>query len=289
MSRILQILSATTLLRRPAEHGEVLGEDEDGPAVDGALPGDHGIAEGPLVFDSEAGGLMPDELVDLLEGALVEQGVETLPGGQLALLVLACDRPLAPRVQRLLAELSQFLDPRLGAQDSLRNLTLRLAGGRYGYTLLAVASGRGSFDPRPGALRARHHPVVVIAAAQTAGRGRTGAEWITAPRALAVSVATPESILERIVPLSLMAGVAARRALGGTVGSEVAERPGDGERKDRRHPRRAERWGRCHRDGGQSVVARAARGCRRPGRGGPRPRASCSRSEPYGLPSFSAS
>ena len=59
-------------------------------------------------------------------------------------------------------------------------------------------------------------PVVVIAASQTAGRGRTGAEWITAPRALAVSVATQVNAGEDR-PLSLMAGVAARRVLGETI------------------------------------------------------------------------
>lgn len=60
-------------------------------------------------------------------------------------------------------------------------------------------------------------PVAVIAASQSAGRGRTGAGWITAPRALAVSVAfraTPEEVR----PISLTAGVAARRAVGDVVG-----------------------------------------------------------------------
>jgi len=60
-------------------------------------------------------------------------------------------------------------------------------------------------------------PVVMIAASQTAGRGRSGAGWISAPRALAVSVATRIRSLEDR-PLSLVAGVAAKRALGGVVG-----------------------------------------------------------------------
>ena len=56
-------------------------------------------------------------------------------------------------------------------------------------------------------------PVAVIAKRQTAGRGRSGSEWVTAPRALAVSVAfrTPADDMR---PISLMAGVAAARALG---------------------------------------------------------------------------
>jgi BirA family biotin operon repressor/biotin-[acetyl-CoA-carboxylase] ligase len=54
-------------------------------------------------------------------------------------------------------------------------------------------------------------PVVVISPRQTEGRGRTGASWENAPRALAVSVAfIADEGDDR--PFSLMAGVAAARA-----------------------------------------------------------------------------
>jgi BirA family biotin operon repressor/biotin-[acetyl-CoA-carboxylase] ligase len=67
---------------------------------------------------------------------------------------------------------------------------------------------------------ARHRfsgdPVVVIAAAQRAGRGRTGASWVSAPRAVAASLAWkpewPESMLAR---LTLVAGLAALDVIGG--------------------------------------------------------------------------
>ena len=57
-------------------------------------------------------------------------------------------------------------------------------------------------------------PVVVAARRQTAGRGRSGAVWDNASRALAVSVAfrAPDDDQR---PFSLMAGVAAARAMGG--------------------------------------------------------------------------
>lgn len=55
-------------------------------------------------------------------------------------------------------------------------------------------------------------PVVVVAHRQTEGRGRSGAGWDTAPRAVAVSVAFEP--LTASTPLSLVAGVAARRVLG---------------------------------------------------------------------------
>jgi BirA family biotin operon repressor/biotin-[acetyl-CoA-carboxylase] ligase len=57
-------------------------------------------------------------------------------------------------------------------------------------------------------------PVVVAARRQTAGRGRSGATWETAPRAVAVSAATRLADEDQR-PFSLMAGVAAARAIGG--------------------------------------------------------------------------
>ncbi len=57
-------------------------------------------------------------------------------------------------------------------------------------------------------------PVMVAAQRQTAGRGRSGAVWDSAPRALAVSLAfRPNADDQR--PFSLMAGVAASRCLHG--------------------------------------------------------------------------
>lgn len=58
-------------------------------------------------------------------------------------------------------------------------------------------------------------PLLVIAAEQTEGRGRSGAEWLTADRALAASLAFHHTDHEER-PLSLMAGVAAVRATEGT-------------------------------------------------------------------------
>ena len=107
----LQILSATDLAEAAAEDGEVLGEDEDGPAVDGAPSGHDRIAGGPLVLDAEPDRLVADEHVDLLERALVEQELDSFASGQLAQVVLAVDRPLAAGVQRLFAQHPQIFDP----------------------------------------------------------------------------------------------------------------------------------------------------------------------------------
>jgi BirA family biotin operon repressor/biotin-[acetyl-CoA-carboxylase] ligase len=83
-------------------------------------------------------------------------------------------------------------------------------------------------------------PVVVIAPTQSRGRGRSGADWANSPRGLAVSVALRSDPGEAR-PLSLMAGVAAARALpgvglkwpndvesgGGKAGGILVERTGD--------------------------------------------------------------
>lgn len=57
-------------------------------------------------------------------------------------------------------------------------------------------------------------PVVVVAQRQTAGRGRGGTPWLSAPQALAVSLAFRPSD-DDLRPFSLMAGVAAARGLEG--------------------------------------------------------------------------
>lgn len=83
-------------------------------------------------------------------------------------------------------------------------------------------------------------PVLVVAARQTQGRGRSGAGWLNADRALAASLAFHHDDDDRR-PFSLMAGVAANRAAEGTtvkwpndvmldgskVGGILVERSGD--------------------------------------------------------------
>src|SRR3990172_3487586 len=62
-------------------------------------------------------------------------------------------------------------------------------------------------------------PVLVTAARQTTGRGRSGAAWETAPRAVAASLAWepgwPDAAAAR---LSLVAGLAAADTLGDAIG-----------------------------------------------------------------------
>ncbi len=81
---------------RAAEHGEVLAEDEDQPAVDGAVAGDDAVAGDLLLVHAEVRAAVLDEHVPFLEAALVEQQLDALAGGELALGVLRLDAPAPP-------------------------------------------------------------------------------------------------------------------------------------------------------------------------------------------------
>ena len=102
------------LAERSAEHGEVLAEHEDLATVDRSPTRDDAIGEGPGVLDPEAVGPVAGEHVELDERARVEEQFDPLAGGELAPLVLALDRGVAPRVQRLFAQIGEldeaFLD-----------------------------------------------------------------------------------------------------------------------------------------------------------------------------------
>ena len=69
----LDDLLAEDLAERAAEDGEVLGEDADLAAVDGAVAGDHAVAVGPVLLHAEGRRAVPRQLVELDERALVEQ------------------------------------------------------------------------------------------------------------------------------------------------------------------------------------------------------------------------
>jgi hypothetical protein len=91
------------------EDREVLREDAHPAPVDGPEAGDHAIGVGPAV---QAGGRrpVPGQHVELLKGPLVEQVVDPLTGGQLALGVLALHRRGRAGVAGLLLALAEVLE-----------------------------------------------------------------------------------------------------------------------------------------------------------------------------------
>ena len=120
--------------QRAAEHGEVLGEDIDQPAVDRARAGDHAVAGDLLLLHAEVDAVVLDVHVIFFEAALIEQHLEPLARGELALGVL--------RVDPLLA----------AAEPRLRSLRLKLFDGRRRHSLslcrrAATAKAKRQFSP----------------------------------------------------------------------------------------------------------------------------------------------
>ena len=71
-------------------------------------------------------------------------------------------------------------------------------------------------------------PLLVVAGYQTRGRGRSGADWVTAPRALAASLGFRPSWPSSSWPLTtLVSGVAALRALGERAAGMTLKWPND--------------------------------------------------------------
>ncbi len=103
-------LLGVRLGERAAEDREVLAEDEHQPAVDRAVAGDDAVARDLLVGHAEVRAAVLDEHVPFLEGARVEQQLDALARGELALRVLRVDALLAAAQARRGALVVELLD-----------------------------------------------------------------------------------------------------------------------------------------------------------------------------------
>jgi hypothetical protein len=146
-------LGGVGLAQRAAEDPEVMGVDEDRAALDGAPAGDHTVRVRLLLLETEAGGPVPAQLLDLAEGPRVQQQFDALPRGQLALGVLRLGRLLARAGQCLRTDLVQFghASARVGrlTRRLIQNghvVTLRSRPGNASRRLLTV-SGVFSWYP----------------------------------------------------------------------------------------------------------------------------------------------
>ena len=131
-------LAGVAARQRAAHDREVLGEDVDDAAVDGAPAGDDAVARGLLLLHAEIGAGMLDEGVELLEGVLVHQELDALAGGQLAALVLRVDARLPAAEAGFGPALLQLFD------DVLHDLPsrTRLAGAKPSRGLIACGLAR---------------------------------------------------------------------------------------------------------------------------------------------------
>src|SRR5690606_18597320 len=110
---------------RATQNGEVLAEDIDLTAVDGAPAGDNAIAGDLLFGHAEVGRAVGDEHIVFFEAAFVEQHFDTLTCRQLALGMLGVNTALAAAKARLGAPLLQLFQNR-AHQISSRLVRIRL-------------------------------------------------------------------------------------------------------------------------------------------------------------------
>lgn len=127
----LDDLLPVDLAEGAAEDGEVLGEDGDRTAVDGAVAGDHAVAVGAVVLESEVGRAVPGELVQFDERVLVQEEFDPLAGRQLALGVLLVDGACRTGVRGFLDTALQIRELARGGVDV--DLFARLALFRLGH------------------------------------------------------------------------------------------------------------------------------------------------------------
>ncbi len=110
----MQTFSAKTSESEPAEHREVLREDEDLATEDRPVARHDRVAPRTVLAHLELHLAVAYEAVELDERARIEELLEALARKQLAALALALDVPLARRMERLLAQLLEPAELRLG-------------------------------------------------------------------------------------------------------------------------------------------------------------------------------
>ena len=93
-----------------AKDGEVLAEDVDQTAVDRPPTGNDAVAHELLLVHAEVGLAMHDQGIHLVEGAFVQQDIDALAGGQLALGLVGRQTVFATAQVRLFLHLPQLFD-----------------------------------------------------------------------------------------------------------------------------------------------------------------------------------
>jgi len=98
------------LAERAAKHGKIVGEDEDRSTVDLAVARDDAVGQKLLFLHPEGVVAVGAELVELVEGVVVEEVVDTLAGGHLPLIVLFGNAVFTAALAGFFAFCPQLLD-----------------------------------------------------------------------------------------------------------------------------------------------------------------------------------
>src|SRR5499427_96410 len=132
------VLDLDDLLRmgfrqRAAEHGEILGEGEDGAAVDGAKASDDAVAGDLGLVHAEVAGPVLDEHVELLERVAVHQQFHAFARGEFPTFMLRVDARLTAAGSRAGAARLELFDDVLHDDPSkLQQMTMMLTVGAFG-------------------------------------------------------------------------------------------------------------------------------------------------------------
>ena len=116
-SMTLTIFSPKTSPSEPPKTVKSCAKTQTWPAVDGAVAGDDAVAVRPALVQPERRRPVPRQLVHLDERVLVEQRVDPLAGGHLALGVLLLDRARRAGVDGLVVATVQVGEPAGGGVE----------------------------------------------------------------------------------------------------------------------------------------------------------------------------
>ena len=201
-------LGGVGLGERTAEHREVLRERVDLPAVDRPVARDDAVARHELVLHAEVAAAVRHQLVELLEGARVEQGLHALARRQLPGVAVALEPVLAAAQLRPPLEVRQLFGrgrhcaAPLAAAQSFRNRSMpRSVSGCL--KSASMTDGRARADV--GAHAGRRHHVHRVPGARHEHLG-----------------------LERVVPVDLDNLLDELHAVGGDVVEPADERAHEG-------------------------------------------------------------
>ena len=109
---------------RTAQHGEILGKEEDQTAVDGGMTGDNTIARIVLLFHTKMSAAVSLQLVVFAEGTLIHEQLDSFASAQFTSLVLRFDTLFTSADNSLVTGFGESLAEGLGEIDGSSKATL---------------------------------------------------------------------------------------------------------------------------------------------------------------------
>ena len=131
--------------KRTAQHGEILGKEEDQTAVDGTMTRDNTITRIVLLLHTKVSAAVSLQLVVFAEGTLIHEQLNSFTSAQLTSLVLRFDTLFTSTDNSLVTGFSKSLSKRLGEINSSSEATLQnqhKLGEKYSQTHSTLGNNR---------------------------------------------------------------------------------------------------------------------------------------------------